>query len=68
VAEHQLNITTGGKPLSDEAKKRVTESLKKALQEELAKEHHTLGGNEATAAEGVGGHANITRSDAALRR
>ena len=61
MPEHQLNITTGGKPLSADAKKRVTEHLKKALLEELHKEHITLGGNEATAAEGVGGHANITR-------
>jgi hypothetical protein len=63
VAEHQLNITTGGKPLSAEAKKRVTENLRKVLQEELAKEHQTLGGTHATGAEGVGGHANITRAE-----
>jgi hypothetical protein len=65
MAEHQLNITTGGKPLTEEAKKRVTESLKKALQDELGKDHPTLGGNEASAAEGVGGHANVTRAERA---
>jgi hypothetical protein len=61
MASHQLNVTTGDKALSEAAKKRITETLKKSLQEELAKEHHTLGGGQAHAAEGVGGHANITR-------
>ena len=64
MPDHQLNITTGEKELSEAGKKRVTETLRKALQEELAKEHHTMGGSEAAAAEGVGGHANITRSAA----
>jgi hypothetical protein len=61
MPEHQLNVTGTDKPLSEAAKKRVAESLKKTLLEELAKERHTVGGREASAAEGVGGHANITR-------
>ena len=60
----EFKIETGEHHLSEAAKKRVHESLKKVLMEELHKEHPTLGG-DATAAVGVGGHANI---GSALRR
>lgn len=59
MAEHMLNITTGDHPLSEAAKKRVEESLKKTLLEELRKEHPRMGG-DADAAVGVGGHANVS--------
>jgi hypothetical protein len=55
-----FKIETGEYHLSDAAKKRVNENLKKVLMEELAKEHPKLGGSAATAAVGVGGHANIS--------
>lgn len=60
MADHQLNVTTGDAHLSESAKKRITESLKKTLEEELAKEHKTMGGTSAPADIGIGGHANVT--------
>lgn len=56
----ELKIDTGERHLSEAAKRRVHEALKKALLEELEKEHPTMGGHDATAAVGVGGHANIS--------
>lgn len=35
--------STGPKPVADEAKRRIHAALKKTLEEELAKEGHTLG-------------------------
>jgi hypothetical protein len=58
----EFKIETGEYHLSEAAKKRVNESLKKVLMEELAKEHPTLGGSDAHAAVGIGGHANVSSS------
>ena len=59
MAEEKMHVTIDGKDVSSETTKKVHESLRKTLQDELAKEHSTSGG---TAAPAISGHAQwITR-------
>lgn len=45
MAEHSpFEVTVGGKPVSAETRKKVHDTLVKALQEQLAKEGHTHSG------------------------
>lgn len=50
----KVHVTVNDKPLSEDAEKRVQQSLKKTLQEEIAREGKTVGG---TATPLVSGHA-----------
>jgi hypothetical protein len=54
----ELKVTHHGKPLSAETATKVHEALKKTLQEELAKEHKTVGGGAAAPAWSVSGHGS----------
>ena len=61
MAEGHVHVTVDDKPVSSETSRRVQENLKKTLQEELAKEHPTVGGAGSPA---ISGHLQWARQAA----